>query len=229
MNPEDRPISELISSETPVDTATPPIGVDIEAQGPSVKPKKSKTFPIIVGILSLFIIGIGGYYVYDNYIKEEQVDDTIDNTIPEESQIPESGDVEEDDTETLEDLANTYVHNEEIGEIDEEYIGSWLGCASVGDSYCERYVLFDTGNYLYFPSENEEAEEYLVEIGIWGVEEGELNLVKEADITNIVSIVLGEIEYSPADESPYSLKADFGETTYWLVSKETDIWNPSTL
>ena len=94
MNPEDKPISELISSETPVDTITPPIGVDIPAQQPSVKPKKSKTFPIIVGILSLFIIGMGGYYVYNNYIKEQEPDNTLIND--EESSIEE----EDEDLET---------------------------------------------------------------------------------------------------------------------------------
>ena len=75
MNPEDKPISELISSETPVDTITPPIGVDIPAQQPSVKPKKSKAFPIVVGILLLLILGIGGYYVYTNYLGTDDVVD----------------------------------------------------------------------------------------------------------------------------------------------------------
>jgi hypothetical protein len=225
MNPDNKPISELISSETPVDTTTPPIGVDIPAAQPGVpgKRKTSKAFPIIVGFLLVLIIGVGGYYVYSNYIKEEPVEETTEETTSEDSQVSETEEVEK------EDLSNTYTHNPEIGEIDTEYVGSWLGCALIEESYCQRYVLFDTGNYLYFPSEMEEVEEYVVEIGIWGVEEGELSLAKDADITNIVSIALGEIEYSSAEESSYSLKANFGETTYWLVSKETNIWSTDTM
>ena len=42
-----------------------------------------------------------------------------------------------------------------LGEIKEEYIGSWHAAPSVGSGYSERFVFFSSGNYLFFPSQYE--------------------------------------------------------------------------
>ena len=63
-----RPLSDFISSVEQVDAP------DIPSEDVGEKPKtqKSKAFPIIVGILLLFILGMGGYYVYKQYFAQEE-------------------------------------------------------------------------------------------------------------------------------------------------------------
>ncbi len=71
MAENERPLSDFISSVEQVEVVedTPPTEGSVKPVG-----KKSKAFPIIVGILLLFIIGMGGYYVYKQYYGEEEVD-----------------------------------------------------------------------------------------------------------------------------------------------------------
>lgn len=131
-------------------------------------------------------------------------------------------------------LGETYEHDEDIGEIKAEYIGSWHAAPSVGSGYAERFVFFASGNYLFFPSQYECAfgDEACVpspiEESIWGVQEDKINLAKEGDISNIRSILIGEVIDSPSEESPYSTKTAFDGTSYWLISIATDLWNPET-
>lgn len=66
MAENEKPLSDYISSVEQVDV---PVDVVEGEKEVVVKPKKSKVFPILVGILLLFIIGMGGYYVYKEYIK----------------------------------------------------------------------------------------------------------------------------------------------------------------
>ena len=71
MSPDDKSISDLISSVDQSEAPEAPVGVDLP-EGKQSKyqgQKKSKAFPIIVGILFLLILGVGGYYVYTNYIQ----------------------------------------------------------------------------------------------------------------------------------------------------------------
>lgn len=79
MAENERPLSDFISSVEQVDA--PVEEVQESGQG-EIKPKKSKVFPIIVGILLLLIIGMGGYYVYDNYFNDSpsQEDDLLNTT-----------------------------------------------------------------------------------------------------------------------------------------------------
>lgn len=131
-------------------------------------------------------------------------------------------------------LGESYKHDEELGEIKEDYIGSWHAAPFVGSGYNERFVLFSSGNYLFFPSQYECAfgDETcvlpLVEEGTWGVQGNQMNLTKDGDINNIRSILIGEVIDSSAEESPYPLKTTFNGITYWLMSKETNMWNPET-
>lgn len=80
MAENERPLSDFISSVEQVDT---PVEEEQESIVGENKPKKSKVFPIIVGILLLFIIGMCGYYVYDNYFNDatpSQEDDLLNTT-----------------------------------------------------------------------------------------------------------------------------------------------------
>jgi hypothetical protein len=131
-------------------------------------------------------------------------------------------------------LGESYEHDEELGEIKEDYIGSWHAAPFVGSGYSERFVLFSSGNYLFFPSQYECAfgDESCVlppiEEGTWGVQGNKMNLAKDGDINNIRSILIGEVIDSSEEESPYPLKTTFDGTTYWLMSKDTNKWNPET-
>jgi hypothetical protein len=104
-------------------------------------------------------------------------------------------------------LGETYEHDEDVGEIKADYIGSWHAAPSVGSGYAERFVFFASGNYLFFPSQYECAsgDEACVpspiEAGIWGVQGDKINLAKEGNISNIRSISIGEIVDSPVDEA----------------------------
>ena len=131
-------------------------------------------------------------------------------------------------------LGVKYEHDEELGEIKEEYIGSWHASAFVGSGYGERFVFFPSGNYLFFPSQyecdfgDESCVLSPIEEGTWGVQGSQMNLAKDGDTNNVRSILIGEVIDSLAEESPYPLKTTFDGTTYWLLSKDTNIWNPET-
>jgi hypothetical protein len=131
-------------------------------------------------------------------------------------------------------LGDSYEHDEELGEIKEDYIGSWHAAPFVGSGFSERFVLFSSGNYLFFPSQyecdfgDESCVLPPIEEGTWGVQGNQMNLAKDGDINNVRSILIGEVIDSSAEESPYPLKTTFNGTTYWLMSKETNMWNSET-
>ena len=131
-------------------------------------------------------------------------------------------------------LGKSYEYNQELGEIKEDYVGSWHAAPSVGSGYAERFVFFSTGNYLFFPSQYEcdfsdnTCTPSPVEEGTWGVQGDQINLSRDGDINNVRSIYIGKVIDSSPDESPYPLKTTFEGTTYWLMSKDTDMWNPET-
>lgn len=64
-----KPLSDLLSSIEQKDFSPSDVP-GLENEEP--KEKKSKSFLIIVLILLLLIIGVGGYYVYTNYIAKEE-------------------------------------------------------------------------------------------------------------------------------------------------------------
>ena len=133
-----------------------------------------------------------------------------------------------------ENLGDKYVHDEELGEIIEDFTGSWHASPSVGAGYSERFVFFSSGNYLFFPSQYEcdNGDEACIpspiEEGIWGVQDSQINLAIEGRINNVRSILIGKVSDSPDGESPYFFKTTFDGTTYWLISKDTNMWNPLT-
>lgn len=64
---EETPLSELISSIEQKDFS-PTEEMINNGETPPKEKKSSKAFIIAVSILLLLIVGVGGYYVYDNYI-----------------------------------------------------------------------------------------------------------------------------------------------------------------
>jgi hypothetical protein len=133
-----------------------------------------------------------------------------------------------------ENLGQKYLHDDMVGEINEDYVGSWHAAPSVGSGYAERFVFFPSGNYLFFPSQYEcdpndsSCTPSPIEEGVWGVLDGILNLVKDGDINSVRSIPVGEVVATPPDESPYPNKTTFDGVTYWLLSPETNLWNPES-
>jgi hypothetical protein len=131
-------------------------------------------------------------------------------------------------------LGQKYAHNQELGEIKEEYVGSWHAAPMVGDGYNERLVFFTTGNYIYFPSQYECANlgtsctPSPIEQGTWGIQGDQLILAKDGDIDSMRSVSLAEIRASDPNQSPYPLQTIINGKTYWLLSTETNLWNPIT-
>ena len=80
MEENQRPLSDFISSVEQIDAPDIPN----EGIGEEPKNKKSKAFPIIVSILLVLILVAGGYYVYTNYIKDQ---DTPEETSEEVSDL----------------------------------------------------------------------------------------------------------------------------------------------
>ncbi|NJD57941.1 MAG: hypothetical protein FIA98_00890 [Anaerolineae bacterium] len=125
-------------------------------------------------------------------------------------------------------------HDEELGEIKEGYIGSWHAAPMVGSGYNERFVFFPSGNYLFFPSQYEcdlndlACSPSPIEEGIWGIQDNQMHLATGGDIDKLRIISIGKVIDSSPDESPYPFKTTFDGTTYWLMSKDTDMWNPQT-
>lgn len=131
-------------------------------------------------------------------------------------------------------LGRKYEYNKELGEIKEEYIGSWHASSFVGSAYNERFVFFLSGNYLFFPSQYEcdfndtACIPSPIEEGIWGIHDSQMDLAKDGDIRNVRSILIGKVIDSPDTDSPYSVNTTLDGTTYWLLSKDTNMWNPNT-
>jgi len=157
-------------------------------------------------------------------------------TIEEEININETEveDLSENTSNPCESLGGKYEHDEELGEIKEDYIGSWHAASFVGSAYNERFLFFPSSNYLFFPSQYEcdfndmSCIPSPIEEGIWGIQDSQMNLAKEGDINNVRSIWIGKVIDSPDEGSPYSIKTNFNGTTYWLLSKDTNMWNPET-
>lgn len=134
-------------------------------------------------------------------------------------------------------LVQTYSHNEDIGRIVDEYVGSWHACESVGSGYCERLTFYPDGNFVYFPSQYDSTDGLLatdsIVQGIWGISSLEnnsnhiLHLASESDMDNIVDIEIGELEIT-GEDSPYTWQATLSNDTYWQLSPTTDLWNPRT-
>jgi hypothetical protein len=162
--------------------------------------------------------------------------ETITPTDEEETNLNETevGDLNPITSNPCENLGDTFEHDEELGAIQEDYVGSWHASPVVGSGYNERFVFFSTGNYIFFPSQYEcdfgdaSCIPSPIEEGTWGVQDNQINLAIDGEINTIRSILAGIVIDSPSEESPYSLKTTFDGTTYWLLSKDTNMWNPET-
>ena len=103
------PVQQSVQQEVPVQQSVPPVQPEAPAQQPvqqgapvqqqAQPPKKKAKWPIIVVIvvLILALLGVGGYFVWQNFFVEEEIEDEEDEDI-------------EDETET-EIVFNTEVEN----------------------------------------------------------------------------------------------------------------------
>lgn len=106
------PVQQSVQQEVPVQQSVPPVQPEAPAQQPvqqeapvqqqAQPPKKKAKWPIIVVIvvLVLALLGVGGYFVWQNFFVEEEIEDEEDEDIE---------DIE-DETET-EIVFNTEVEN----------------------------------------------------------------------------------------------------------------------
>jgi hypothetical protein len=133
-----------------------------------------------------------------------------------------------------EGIYEKYRHNPALGEIKADYVGSWHASEMVTARYNERFVLFASGNYLFFPDQYECAYTFKscvpspIEDGLWGVEGEVMNFAKGGDMEDLISRPITPIIPSSLDESPYPFKTTIDGLTFWLMSKSTDYWDPET-
>lgn len=134
-----------------------------------------------------------------------------------------------------EGIYKKYAHDPALGEIKAEYIGSWHAGESVSAGFNERFIFFPTGNYLFFPSQYEctySSDESCVpspiEDGLWGVQGQVMYLAKGGDINNITHRSVTEVIPSSPDESPYPFKTTIDGLPFWLISPDTNLWDPET-
>lgn len=161
-------------------------------------------------------------------VQEDVQIDKIDPTPPEDPE-PFVGTIN-----PCEGIYEKYPHDPTLGEIREAYIGSWHAGAFVSDAFNERFVLFSSGNYLFFPDQYECAYSSKtcvpspIENGLWGVQGQVMHFAKEGELNNIISRSITEVVASPEDESPYPFKTTIDGLTFWLMSKDTNFWDPET-
>jgi len=133
-----------------------------------------------------------------------------------------------------EGIYERYQHDPAQGEITADYIGSWHASESISARYSERFVLFASGNYLFFPGQYECAYTFKscvpspIEDGVWGVQGQEMHFAEGGELNTIISRSVTKIHPSPDDESPYPFKTTIDGLTFWLMPKGTDYWDPET-
>ncbi len=161
-------------------------------------------------------------------VQEDVQSDKIDPTPPEGPE-PVVGIIN-----PCEGIYEKYPHDPSLGEISEAYVGSWHADYSMSDAYKERFVLFSSGNYLFFPDQYECRNTFKtcvpspIENGLWGVQGQVMNFAKGGDMEDIISRSITDIVPSSPDESPYPFKTTIDGLKFWLWSKGTDYWDPET-
>ena len=175
-------------------------------------------------------------------LSDIDVRDYIDSGEPEISVLEEPISVEPEGKEPFipqinpcEGIYEKYPHDPTLGEIKGDYVGSWHASPFVSDAYNERFVLFSSGNYLFFPSQYEceySSDEACVlstvEDGLWGVQGEVMNFAKGGDLNNLISRSITPTIPSSADESPYPYKTTIDGLPFWLMAKEPNLWDPQT-
>jgi hypothetical protein len=124
-------------------------------------------------------------------------------------------------------LGQVYEYTEEIGEIDFNWVGSWHACESVGSGYCDRFVFYPNGNYVYISSEGN------IEQGIWGVTTNSedvrnvLNIAEGGNLDNLRGLQFESVNVF-GEDSPYRFSNSLDGEQYWQVSYNPDMWNPES-
>jgi len=140
-------------------------------------------------------------------------------------------DTKKSDLENCYSLEKVYKYDTRMGELDSEIIGSWHACLDAETFYCDRYVFYPNGNYLFFPKGGTAQE---IEQGIWGIErdpktfETFLNLARNGDLKNKRSIYYEGKDYVKGDQIPYTFSTVIENTEYWQYSYNPDIWDSRT-
>jgi hypothetical protein len=124
-------------------------------------------------------------------------------------------------------LEQVYEYTEEIGEIDFNWVGSWHACESVGSGYCDRFVFYPNGNYVYISSEGNREQ------GIWGVTTNSedvrnvLNIAEGGNLDNLRGLQFESVNVF-GEDSPYRFSNSLDGEQYWQVSYNPDMWNPES-
>lgn len=118
--------------------------------------------------------------------------------------------------------------------INNDYVGSWHAAPFVGSGYAERFVFYVTGNYVYFPSQYQcdpkdtACTPAPIRAGTWGITGDQINTTVWGDIDSMISTSVGKVIEADANESPYAYQTEIGGESYWLMSRETNLWNVVT-
>ena len=134
-----------------------------------------------------------------------------------------------------EGIYEKYPHDPTLGEIKEDYVGSWHQDPSLSARWSERWVFFPSGNYLFIPSQyecayssNPNCTPTPIEDGLWGVMDNLMYLATSGDLSNILTVSITPVVPSTIDESPYPYKTTIERLPFWLYTKDTNYWDPET-
>jgi hypothetical protein len=123
-------------------------------------------------------------------------------------------------------LEDGYEYKGELGEINEEYIGSWDSCPNGTDRECNRILMYPNGNYILFTSDGREQ-------GIWGrkmIEDSPYNVLyfaKDGEVENMRDMGMDQVQIRyGSDNSSFRFFVEVGGVKYWKVSYSPDMWNP---
>ena len=89
-----------VQSESPTQQPVPPVQQEAPVQQQTQQPKKKAKWPIIVVIvvLILALLGVGGYFVWQNFFAEEEIEDEEDEDIEDETETEIVFNTETDDS-----------------------------------------------------------------------------------------------------------------------------------
>lgn len=179
----------------------------------------------ILAALSILIIGCCPFTAISQMVSE-QMKNALPDTIGDEDPFTVN-------VNPCEGIYEKYPHDPALGEIPADYVGCWHASESVSARYNERFVLFASGHYLFFPDEYECAYTFNtcvpspIEDGLWGVQSQVMNFAIGGDMNNLISRSITPV-IPTEDEFSYPFTTTIDGLTFWLLSKETDMWDPET-
>ncbi len=219
-----RPLSDFISSVEQVSVVE---DVPTEDVGGNTPPKKSKAFPIIVGVLLFLILLAGGFFVYKQFFATETPEDPSfkpQTTFGEDDQGREIEEVTYGTDKVTWTLYNLHEYNfsaelpdytmeQIVPSHEEKVVSNWsVKLVDLENTLYPNYIT--TANIIFFPENSEElfacgqgcAQEHSINVSIFKNEGAK-------SIDDIKNLFLDNLEKSAEDQ--YDMALTSKEQTKW--------------